>query len=145
MEKILLIAETISSDEWNNECDLCVIPFTMEYLNSILEKMEDVKNQKGKDLLWSAYFDYSPTWFPYSEEIEEVLWKEEFTFVTGNDVEKAERKADEDRIRMEGSTLCVGQDSFWFEAYIKHTSVKMCTPGIRNDTITALKNLLKTS
>lgn len=134
-EKALLVCETYSSDEnWNGECDLCVIPVTADFLRLYQRKMYHYQSIKGrnselKDLLWLTFFDYSPSWIAGTGEVYDFLGEEldssYFTLIMGESVEQFEKLMEGNEQRIEGSTLCVADGSVWYECYVKHTNVKI--------------------
>ena len=134
-EKALLVCETYSSNEdWNGDCDYCVIPISVRQFEIIQRRMKHSEYMRDndpefRDLLSLEFMDYSPSWVAYSDEIEEFLGEEKsrsyFTLITGKNVEKFESLIAGKEQRIECAVQEVGSGWVSYSCTVKHTGVRI--------------------
>ena len=134
-EQALLICETYSSHEdWNGDCDYCVIPISIDRLNLYKRRMRHIEYMREndpefRDMLSMEFFDYSPSWIAYSDEIDEFLGEDTersyFTLIMGDKVAEFEKLIEGKEQRVECAVLEVGAGWLDFECIVKHTGVRI--------------------
>lgn len=132
-EQALLVCETYSSDEnWNGDCDYCVVPISVEQFNLIKRRMKHLEYMRDNDpefydLLSLEFMDYSPSWVSYSDEIAEFLGEETersyFTLLTGNKATEFEELIAGKEQRIECAVQEIGKGWVSYECVVKHTGV----------------------
>jgi hypothetical protein len=134
-ERALLVCETYSSNEdWNGDCDYCVVPISAEKLTIMKRQMKHLEYMRENDpefngLLSLEFFDYSPSWVSYSDEIDDFLGADSersyFTLIMGNKVEEFEKLIEGKEQRIDCAVLMVGSGWVGYECTVKHTGVRI--------------------
>lgn len=152
-KQALLVCETYSSHEdWNGDCDYCVIPISVEQFKLIQRRMRHLEYMREndpefRDLMSLEFMDYAPLWVPYSDEIEEFLGEETersyFTLLTGNMAVEFQKLIEGKEQRIECAVMEVGAGWVSYACTVKHTGVRITSATLYDTYLQLAKETLE--
>ena len=138
-----LVLDTSSTNEdYNGDCDYCLVPMTAEYILYLLGYMDEVrKMHRADDAVYSLEcWDGSFSFFQFNDKLEELR------DVDGNlavDVPRGEpilltadpQIKEADFQRVECQTVQIISEDVWWTAYVKHTNTRIESAHVEKRTL----------
>jgi hypothetical protein len=138
-----LILDTSSTNEdYNGNCDYCLVPMTAEYILYLLGYMDEVgRMHRADDAVYSLEcWDGSFSYFQFNDKLEDLR------DVDGNlavDVPRGEpilltadpQFREDDFQRVECQTVQIISEDVWWTAYVKHTNTRIESAHVEERTL----------
>lgn len=148
-----LLLDTTSSDEdYNGDCDHCLVALSAEYVANLLKYMEHVRqlHRTDKSMYSLECWDASPAYFSSNDAMQELRDVDGALAVDaprGEPILLAEppKIAEGHFQRVECQTVGVSRDSIWWTAYVKHTDTRIDTFPVPRKTLLRIRRILAPS
>jgi hypothetical protein len=138
----LVIDTSSTNEDYNGDCDYCLVPMTAEYILYLLGYMDEVRRMhRADDAVYSLEcWDGSFSYFQFNDKLEELR------DVDGNlvvDVPRGEpilltadpQFREDDFQRVECQTVQIISEDVWWTAYVKHTNTRIESAHVEKRTL----------
>jgi len=138
----LIIDTSSTNEDYNGDCDYCLVPMTAEYILYLLGYMDEVSRMHRADnAVYSLEcWDGSSLYFQFNDRLGEIR------DVDGNpavDVPRGEpilltadpQFKEDDFQRVECQTVQIISEDVWWAAYVKHTNTRIESAHVEKRTL----------
>jgi hypothetical protein len=146
----LIIDTSSSNEDYNGDCDFCLVPLmTPGYVSYLLAYMDEIRrlHRTDIDVYGIECWDASPAYFRFNDKMETLR------DIDGNpavEVPRGEpilltaapRFSEEDYQRVECRTVEISKDDVWWTAYVKHSNIRIETAHVEKKTFLRIQRSL---
>ena len=138
----LVIDTSSTNEDYNGDCDYCLVPMTAAYISYMLNYMDEVRRLHRADnaVYGLECWDAGPRYFRYNGKLETLR------DVDGNiaaDVPRGEpilltadpQFTQEDFQCVECQSVQLLSDDVWWTAYVKHANIRIETAHVEKKTL----------
>ena len=142
----LIIDTSSSNEDYNGDCDFCLVQMSLQYVADLLGYIDQVAQmRKADDSVYNIEcWDATPSYFRYNDKVETIR------DIDGNLINEVPEGGpllltaapdfdDDDFQRVECGTVQVSHNEVWWTCYVKHTNVRIETAHVSRKTLLKIR------